>query len=145
MCNCCNKQLYIDKRTVLIDGPSVCLVTNHQGMSHPKYNSTFCPHSTYDIMCFMCYSKWVAFIYLNISNLVSFNGDAVFSLRQNLSLLGPTQSQGVWRNRYNEDIYKLFDDVALSTPEQTSVGWPHNKDGWVSYPPKSDGRIFWRK
>jgi hypothetical protein len=38
----------------------------------------------------------------------------------------------VWRNVYNEDVYKLFDDVALSTPEQNSLGWKLNKDGWVS-------------
>jgi hypothetical protein len=49
----------------------------------------------------------------------------------------------VWRNIYNEDVYKLFDDVALSTPEQNSLGWQLNKDGW--YPQKRNGRLLWRK
>ena len=35
---------------------------------------------------------------------------------------GPTQAKGVCRNIYNEDVYKLFDDVALSSPEQSSLG-----------------------
>jgi hypothetical protein len=32
----------------------------------------------------------------------------------------------------------LFDDVTLSTPEQTSLGWKFNKDGWVT-PKKETG------
>jgi hypothetical protein len=44
----------------------------------------------------------------------------------------------VWRNIYNGDVYKLFDDVALSTPEQNSLGWQLNKDGWISPQNKRD-------
>jgi hypothetical protein len=46
----------------------------------------------------------------------------------------------VWRNVFNEDVCKLFDDVALSTPEQNSLGWQLNKDGWVSQ--KETGGYF---
>ena len=46
--------------------------------------------------------------------------------------VGAHSGQGVWRNIYGEDVYKLFDDVALSTPEQISFGWQLNKDRWVS-------------
>jgi hypothetical protein len=30
-------------------------------------------------------------------------------------LTGPTQSKGMWRIRYNNEIYKMYKDVALST------------------------------
>jgi hypothetical protein len=30
-------------------------------------------------------------------------------------IFGPTQSKGVWRIRYNDEIYKMYKDVALST------------------------------
>jgi hypothetical protein len=53
--------------------------------------------------------------------------------------LGPNQAKRVWINRYNEDAYRLFDDVALSTPEQTSFGWPLNKDEWLSPKKKREG------
>jgi hypothetical protein len=30
-------------------------------------------------------------------------------------IFGPTQSKGVWRIRYNDEIHKMYKDVALST------------------------------
>jgi hypothetical protein len=55
------------------------------------------------------------------------------------NLGGPTQAKGVCRNIYNEDVYKLLDDMALSSPEQTSLGYKLNKDGWESPKKKRDG------
>ena len=63
------------------------------------------------------------------------------SVMHSRDLLGPTQAKEVWKNRYNEDVYKLFDDVALSTPEQTSVSWPLNKRR-TSIPHKEKGGYF---
>jgi hypothetical protein len=31
-------------------------------------------------------------------------------------IFGSTQSKGVWRIRYNDEIYKMYKDVALSLP-----------------------------
>jgi hypothetical protein len=41
--------------------------------------------------------------------------EAVSTSRENSSKDGPTQSKGVWRIRYNDEIYKMYKDVPLST------------------------------
>jgi hypothetical protein len=62
-------------------------------------------------------------------------------------IFGPTQSKGVWRIRYNDEIYKMYKDVALSTIhafKDINVGWPR-KNGTTSYCKEGTRKLFWRR
>jgi hypothetical protein len=51
-------------------------------------------------------------------------------------IFGPTQSKGVWRIRHNDEIHKMYKDVALSTYthtfKETNVDWPRCENGTTS-------------
>jgi hypothetical protein len=58
-------------------------------------------------------------------------------------LFGPSQSKGVWRIRYNDEIYKMYKDVALST--YIRLKRPCCKNGKTSYPKEGTRKLFWRR
>jgi hypothetical protein len=54
----------------------------------------------------------------------------------------------VWRIRYNDGIYKIYEDFApfnIHTFEETNVGWPHCKNGTTSYPKEGTRKLLRRK
>lgn len=62
-------------------------------------------------------------------------------------IFGHPRVNGVWRIRYNKEIYKLYDDVALSTllRSRDYSGLDTQQGGMTSYSQKSNGRVFRKK
>jgi hypothetical protein len=61
---------------------------------------------------------------------------------------GPTQSKGVWRIGYNDEIYKMYKDVALSTYiHLKSLMWAGHvvRMEKTSYPKEGTRKLFWRR
>jgi hypothetical protein len=49
--------------------------------------------------------------------------------------------------RYNDEMYKMYKDVALSNIhnfKEINVGWPHCKNGTL-YPKEGTRKLFWRR
>jgi hypothetical protein len=60
---------------------------------------------------------------------------------------GPTVPNGVWKIRYNDDMYKMYKDVALSNIynfKEINAGWPHCKNGTL-YPKEGTRKLFCRR